>query len=95
MLSARFRDIPQIIFSAIQVLFFLTPILWSPDLLRSRAYLVDWNPFYHLIEVVRAPLLGTAPAALTYASVLAITGLNLMLTGLLFTRYRGRLAYWV
>src|SRR5204863_1857737 len=29
--SARFRDIPQIVASFIQVVFFVTPIMWKPE----------------------------------------------------------------
>ena len=58
MASARFRDIPQIVGSVIQIAFFMTPVMWKPELLGSRTYIVEFNPFYHLIEVMRSPLLG-------------------------------------
>ena len=95
MVSARFRDIPRIITSFIQVLFLITPVIWTPDLLGSRAYLADANPLFHLIEIVRAPLLGFAPSVETVAVVLAITAINLVATTLLFIRYRSRIAYWI
>ena len=34
MVSARFRDIPQLISSVVQIIFFVTPIMWNPELLR-------------------------------------------------------------
>ncbi len=58
--SARFRDIPPIVASLLQILFFLTPVIWRKEDLPGKAILVDFNPFYHLIEIVRAPLLGSA-----------------------------------
>ena len=30
--SARFRDIPQLINSLVQIVFFVTPIMWKPEL---------------------------------------------------------------
>ena len=64
MLSARFRDFPQIITSLIQVVFYVTPILWQPSQLGSKRYvLVDFNPVYYFIEIVRSPLMGHLPPA--------------------------------
>jgi lipopolysaccharide transport system permease protein len=93
--SARFRDIPQLIGSVVQIIFFVTPIMWKPELLSHRAYIADLNPFYHLLEIVRAPLLGHVPSLLNYLAVLLITAINLGLAGLVFTRFRSRIAYWI
>jgi lipopolysaccharide transport system permease protein len=95
MISARFRDVPQLINSIVQIVFFLTPIMWKPELLRSRAYIADFNPFYHLIEVVRMPLLGGIPSMKTYAALAVITVVNLTVVGLFFSRFRARISYWV
>lgn len=95
MASARFRDIPRIIASLAQVLFLITPIIWTPDLLGSRSYLALGNPFFHLIEVVRAPLLGTLPSAQTWTVVLTITAINALVTAFFFLRFRARIAYWI
>jgi lipopolysaccharide transport system permease protein len=95
MISTRFRDIPQIVSSATQVVFFVTPIFWKPELLRKSRYLVDWNPFYHVIEIVRAPLLGQWPSVVNIEVVLAITVLNAVVVALFFPRFRSRIAYWI
>ena len=76
MASARFRDIPQIIGSVIQFAMFMTPVFWLPGgRLLDHAVLL-FNPFYHLLDVVRAPLLGQSVSATTYIflSVLAVVG---------------------
>jgi lipopolysaccharide transport system permease protein len=93
-LSARFRDIPQFINSIVQILFFVTPIMWMPELLGDHL-LLNINPFYHLIEIVRRPLLGFAPSLVDYAVVALITVLNLAISGAIFVRFRSRIAYWV
>src|ERR1700682_1026538 len=94
-ISARFRDIPQLINSIVQIVFFVTPIMWKAELLRTRSYIAEFNPFYHLVEVVRAPLLGQMPSANTYLAVLLITLINLMVVGAFFARFRSRISYWV
>lgn len=93
-ISARFRDIPQFINSIVQILFFVTPIMWKPELLKDPRWL-DLNPFYHLVEIVRRPLLGAAPSLRDYGFVLLITIFNLVLSGAIFVRFRSRIAYWV
>jgi lipopolysaccharide transport system permease protein len=95
MISARFRDIPQLIASVVQIVFFVTPIMWKPDLLQHRSYIATLNPFFHMIELVRAPLLGGRPTLDSYLAVLLITALNLIVVGTFFVRFRARIAYWV
>jgi lipopolysaccharide transport system permease protein len=64
-LCARFRDLPLVIQSGMQVIFFLTPIFW-PTAAAGRPILSGGNPFFHLIELVRAPLLGHPATALSW-----------------------------
>jgi lipopolysaccharide transport system permease protein len=95
LLSARFRDLPQIIAALIQIAFYVTPIIYRPDALKRYAFIVDWNPLAHLIELVRAPLIGQAPTELTWAVTIgmAIVGWIVALT--MTGRYLKRIPYWV
>ena len=95
LICARYRDMPPMITSLIQLVFFVTPILWHPSLLAGRQRIINFNPFYHFIELLRAPMLDTVPAAVTWAAVLGITVGGWIVTVLLFWRYRRRIAYWV
>ena len=93
---ARFRDIPPIIGSVMQIAFFVSPIIWKPELLHGTAAdTLDLNPFYTLLEVVRGPLLGQAPSALIWLSAVGYSLLLLILSGMLFARARSRLAFWI
>lgn len=94
-ISARFRDIPQIVASVFQIVFFITPILWKPDLLGEHSYFIIWNPFYHLVESIRAPLLGQVPSLETNVAVGTITAVNVLIAAAFFVRFRSRIAYWV
>jgi lipopolysaccharide transport system permease protein len=95
MISARFRDIPQIVSSLTQIVFFITPIMWKPELLGPRAALSSFNPFHHLFQIVRLPLLGQIPTLGNYAAVALVTLLNLAIASALFIRFRSRISYWV
>ena len=78
-----------------QVAFFLTPIIWKPELLADRVAFVLVNPFFHFVELVRAPLLGQAPSPLTWTVALGVAAGGWAVTFLLFRRFRNRIAYWV
>lgn len=93
-LCARFRDIPMIIASIIQVTFFMTPILWSATQIPERAIFVGANPFYHFIEIARDPLLGGTGTLGNWLTCLGITLGMGTVAFLFFARYRARIAYW-
>ena len=93
--SARFRDVPPVVSSIVRICFFVTPIIWMPELVPARALVLEANPFFHLVEVVRAPLLGQAPGLESWIAVLLITCAGWLVTFAFFRRYRRRIAYWV
>lgn len=95
MFCARFRDIPPTVESLVQIAFFLTPVLWRPQLLGRHQWAVEWNPLHHFLEIVRAPLMGAALPSLSWLVVLSITVAGYAVTLLLFARYRARIPYWV
>jgi ABC-type polysaccharide/polyol phosphate export permease len=94
---ARFRDMTQIVQNVMQVLFYLTPIIWSAAHLPERAgtAMLDFNPFYHLISIVRAPLLGEAPTLMNwiFSSLMMLIGWAIALP--FFGHYRKRVPYWL
>jgi ABC-type polysaccharide/polyol phosphate export permease len=93
--SARFRDVPQMVTAAMQIVFFLTPIIWQPESLPGRALIVTYNPFFYVIELVRAPLMGTAPSLLSWFVVLAVTVVGSTIAFAMYVRYRRRIAFWI
>jgi ABC-2 type transport system permease protein/lipopolysaccharide transport system permease protein len=95
LLTCRFRDIPPIVTSVVQILFFVSPILWKPEQVPARALFVDSNPFFHFLNIVRQPLLGEVPDLSSWVVALALTAASLLLASLCFVRFRRRIAYWV
>ena len=93
--SARFRDIPQIVASIVQVMFFITPILWTSDMLPDRAIFLQLNPFYHFVEIIRSPLLGNWPSIESWLAVMSITVIGWLIALTIYTVYRWRIAYWI
>ena len=95
MVSARFRDVPLIVTNVMQLIFFLTPILWQADLLRDYRIIADANPFYAAVDIVRSPLLGQAPSSWSWPVIGITTACLLVISFALFAKFRRRIAYWV
>lgn len=97
-LCARFRDIQQIIASLVQIVFFITPVMWLPSILEGRGlalWLIVANPFYHFLEIVRAPLLGSPLPTLSWWVAIGATALVTMFGLFILGRFRNRLPYWL
>jgi lipopolysaccharide transport system permease protein len=95
MVCARFRDIPPIIGSVLQLAFFMSPVLWKPELLGERQVWLPLNPFYTLMEAVRGPLVEGGASAAVWLSAIGFTLLSCALAFAFFVRFRGRISFWV
>lgn len=96
MIGSRYRDISQIVKSLIQVIFFLTPVMWKPDVLSAnKKFVVLFNPFSSFIQIIRAPLIGTLPALHDILVVSLMTLIGIFICYFLFIRYRARIVYWL
>ncbi|HEU0157560.1 MAG TPA: ABC transporter permease [Stellaceae bacterium] len=98
-ICARFRDIIQLVANLSMILFFVTPIFWQPSQLASvpvaQFVLVDANFIYHLIDVVRTPLLGKTPAMLSFVYLSTSAVLGFTIASVFFRRFYNRIAYWL
>lgn len=59
------RDTPHLLSALLQLMFFVTPIIFTVDMLKQKGldFVYAYNPFYYMIEVVRYPLLNNSAAA--------------------------------
>jgi ABC-type polysaccharide/polyol phosphate export permease len=93
--SARFRDIPQIVISVMQFAMFVTPVFWPANRLGRHHAVLDFNPFYHLLEAVRAPLMGGAVAPHTYLFLAVMAAAGWALTFSIFATIRRRIVHYL
>ncbi|MCT1450900.1 ABC transporter permease [Corynebacterium sp. p3-SID1194] len=101
-IATRFRDVAPLLEALVQLLFYVTPIVWTTKTLREqggevaqRARIAELNPLYHYLEVVRAPLIGEPVAAYHWGIVLAGTVIGLFLAMIAMRQWRFRVPYWV
>ena len=88
-LNTYFRDYVHLQAIVLQALFYVTPIIYQPQMLdvRGASYIYRFNPFYYLINIVRRPLLGQTVSLNTLLYVFLI-GLFLNILTLLLLRYK-------
>ena len=95
MICARFRDVTQIVGSIMGIAFFMTPIFWDKKMAMGRSFILELNPFYHLIEIMRAPLLDGAVSSQSWIFCLAMLLVGLPVSVYLFSCYRTKIPYWL
>ncbi|WP_179274845.1 MULTISPECIES: ABC transporter permease [unclassified Rhodococcus (in: high G+C Gram-positive bacteria)] len=101
-IATRYRDIAPILGSFVTLMFFMTPIVWTTSGLQSmggeaanRAKLVEINPLFHYLDIIRAPLIGEDQQAYHWYIVLGFTVVGWALAIVALKKYRARVPYWV
>jgi ABC-type polysaccharide/polyol phosphate export permease len=95
-LCARFRDMPQIMVSLVQIAFYLTPVMYRRVQLPSKWQgLFALNPFQSFLDIVREPMLGSPPPLIAWEISGLITVVGFAVTAVFFSRFRARIVYWL
>lgn len=97
-LGARLQDVHELIGSILMFSFLFTPIIWYAHQAPAdsvRGMIARVNPLYHMIESVRAPLLGEPVERMTYLylGVMLIGGW--LLASFIYRRYARYVPVWV
>jgi ABC-type polysaccharide/polyol phosphate export permease len=94
--ATRFRDIGHMVGVIMQLLFFMTPIFWKPEQLpAAKRFVVEFNPFWHLMELLRQPLLGAYPATEHWVWASGILVVTASITVITLTYCRKRVVFWL
>lgn len=96
-ICTRFRDLGQIVINILQIFFYITPIIWMPNSLSERAsiFILEPNPFYHLLEIVRAPIMGVPPTLLNWSFSFLLALVGCFFSFYIYCNYKNRVVYWL
>lgn len=97
LLGARYPDVREFVSTFLMFGFFFTPILWSAQTLPAgspRGMIARFNPAFHFIELVRAPVLGQSieRSSLVVVAVMSVGGW--ILAAWLYRRYARFVPLW-
>ncbi len=98
LVGARFPDFGQLLNTISVFLFLLTPIIWYADSMPAssmRGQFMRLNPFFHLVEIVRAPIMGDVVEASTLWSVAGMSVIGLLVATLAYRRYARYVPLWI
>lgn len=95
--GSRFRDLGPIIASLLTVSFYVTPIIWMPSSLPTKLaeVLLPYNPFFHLMEIVRGPLMGYSVGVESWITAGTLVLVGNLLAWLVARRYWWQVVYWL
>ncbi len=96
LVNVRFRDTNHLGEIGFQTLFYLTPVMYTPDLLQNRhlGALLEWNPLMPFLSLLRQPILdGTFPSPMLFTSAAMIVLVVATAAGLLLRREERRLVF--
>ncbi|MCV2509356.1 MAG: ABC transporter permease, partial [Neisseriaceae bacterium] len=92
----RYRDMTPVVSSLTQLMFFVTPIIWSLEQLpENRRFLAAWNLFGVLLDLVRQPLLGVAPSSYNWIVGISLALIGSLIAFFVLVRTRRRVTYWL
>jgi lipopolysaccharide transport system permease protein len=94
MICVRYRDVPPVMAAVLQLLFFISPIIWEASRVRGGALIVALNPIAYLLAVTRDPLMGNVPSLASWAGAVGFVGILTVAMIFIYTRYRSRVVYW-
>jgi len=94
-LTPRFRDLQPLINNLTTVGFFLSPVMWRPQDLVRYKFVYEYNPFAHLLDLFRLPLLGQAPEPLTLYVACGTAVFTPLVGFLVLGAYRKRIMFWL
>ncbi|EKE07899.1 MAG: hypothetical protein ACD_17C00468G0003 [uncultured bacterium] len=95
-LSARYPDVGAIISSVLQVAFFITPVMWTPELLPEKYQgFLYVNPLYYAIELLRKPLLGISFGRQDLMGIFFFSLLGILLFSWVVKKFEHKVIFWI
>ena len=95
-IGTRYRDFQPIITSMIQIIFFLTPIMWMPSLLPEKyQWVVAYNPFNQFLNLIRAPMMNSTISLHNLLVILFVSVLGFVLYACFLKKYKHRIVFWL
>jgi lipopolysaccharide transport system permease protein len=95
---AKYRDLGPIITSSVNILYFVTPIMWKAENLGNgdlAHLLLGLNPVYHLFQIVRQPLVGELPTIENWIASALLFVVGSTAAFFVYKKNRKKIAYWI
>lgn len=93
--GTRYTDVRPLVISLMSIGTLVTPIMWKKDMLGKYSELVYLNPFTHIIDIIRDPIINNS-----FNGYLILTNFIILIIGFLIAsiilKYKGhRIIFWI
>ena len=95
MISLRYRDVGQIIIYGLQLAIFVTPIIWQPNRTSVNPAFIKFNPLYHMVQMVRAPIFDAVFPRDSFIFCLLMAVFGMVAVFFAFWKMRRHLIHWL
>lgn len=94
--GVRYSDLSHALESIMLFLFLFTPVFWLESALGpTRSIFVHYNPLFHFLEVVRAPVLEQAVPMDSFIISGVIALVTLLLGLFIYNKRKGQIGMWM
>ncbi len=94
MVCVRYRDVPPVVAAILQLLFFISPIIWMPSQIHGGELIVELNPIAYLLAITRDPVMGGTPGLMDWTFSVGFVAALTAAMIYVYTRYRSRVVFW-
>jgi lipopolysaccharide transport system permease protein len=97
-MNVLFQDCQHLVEVLIQVLFYVTPIMYTPEMLETRGlnWVVYLNPIAIMLELLRKPILdGEMPSALAYGQGLIAVSIAAVAAVLTLSKIEKKMIFYL
>lgn len=97
LLGAAYRDLSEFINIIMRIAFLATPIIWQMGKTGNREAVESvmfLNPFYHYIEIVRAPLMNETMNSASWPFVIIFTLCGVLASGVVYAKFHRKVVGW-
>lgn len=89
------RDTTELVANFMRLVFFITPVLWSPDMAGSKGEIVKYNPLFYYLDIIRSPMIGHEVNVMSYPVVAVITIIGLAFSVFVYAKFRDKISFMV
>ena len=94
-IGARYKDFGAAVIALMSIAFFLSPVIFKPDQLGVKEYLMWFNPFTYFITIIRDPITGQASAPFVYFVMIIFLCVSSVVAHKAMNKYKSQVSFWI
>ncbi|WP_059021770.1 ABC transporter permease [Vibrio coralliirubri] len=89
------KDLTEFTANFMRLVFFITPVLWTPEMAGAKGAIVIYNPLYYYLDIIRSPLIGHDINTHSYLITSSITVVGIVISYFIYNRSRDKISFLV